>query len=379
MTKFIEIDSETAQKLFGTLDRNVRIIEDKLKVRIKLEGGALKIDSDNEKTVEQTALLIESLLVLIKRGYEVDENRVETGVALAKEDKTDEIIALATDTVAITSKGKHIKCKTVGQRYYVNAIKRNTLTFGIGPAGTGKTYLAVAMAVSAYKSGQVQKIIITLADGTSHEVSCDFDAISQEDFYAQIKNKKNKFSTAAPSPEYLISIFEKYVKNGQNVIFITLSSALSATNQYANVAAEKLNEKYRMEIDVRDQYSPGYKFNDWEMRGVPVRIELGPRDIENGKCVLVRRDNQEKIEVSLDEANNKLAEILDVFKSVDTKDIDAYNKVKMIASSYPGESAVVIKCTSTDKVFSFNTKVDANNYLVNELLGLLGEGNVVVK
>ena len=161
MTKFIEIDSETAQKLFGTLDKNVRIIEDKLKVLIKLEGGALKIDSDNDKIVEQTAMLIDSLMVLIKRGYEVDENRVETGVALAKEDKTDEIIALATDTVAITSKGKHIKCKTVGQRYYVNAIKRNTLTFGIGPAGTGKTYLAVAMAVSAYKSGQVQKIILT--------------------------------------------------------------------------------------------------------------------------------------------------------------------------------------------------------------------------
>jgi len=66
-----------------------------------------------------------------------------------------------------------------------------------------------------------------------------------------------------------------------------------------------------MEIDVRDQYSPGYKFNDWEMKGVPVRIKLGPRDIENGKCILVRRDNQEKIEVSIDEINNKLAEVLE--------------------------------------------------------------------
>ncbi|MBO5223476.1 MAG: PhoH family protein [Clostridia bacterium] len=161
MTKIIEIDSETAQKLFGTLDRNVRIIEDKLKVKVRLEGGALKIESGDEKIVDQTATLIETLIVLIKRGYDVDENRVETGVALAKEDKTEEILALATDTIAITAKGKHIKCKTVGQRYYVNEIKHNTLTFGIGPAGTGKTYLAVAMAVSAYKSGQVQKIILT--------------------------------------------------------------------------------------------------------------------------------------------------------------------------------------------------------------------------
>lgn len=106
-----------------------------------------------------------------------------------------------------------------------------------------------------FKIDEVVKSTVTLADGTSHEVSCDFDAISQEDFYAQIKNKKNKFSTAAPSPEYLISIFEKYVKNGQNVIFITLSSALSATNQYANVAAEKLNEKYENKVYVVDSHA----------------------------------------------------------------------------------------------------------------------------
>ena len=72
-----------------------------------------------------------------------------------------------------------------------------------------------------------------------------------------------------------------------------------------------LNEKYRMEIDIRENYTPGYKFNDWEMRGVPVRIELGPRDIENGVCIVVRRDNGEKITVSFDELSIKLQEILD--------------------------------------------------------------------
>lgn len=72
-----------------------------------------------------------------------------------------------------------------------------------------------------------------------------------------------------------------------------------------------LNEKYRMEIDIRENYTPGYKFNDWEMRGVPVRIELGPRDIENGVCIVVRRDNGEKITVSFNELSIKLQEILD--------------------------------------------------------------------
>lgn len=79
----------------------------------------------------------------------------------------------------------------------------------------------------------------------------------------------------------------------------------------ANSLFEKLNKNYRMKLDDRDQYSPGFKFNDWEMRGIPARIELGPRDIENNKCVVVRRDTNEKIEVSLDEIEEKLGNILE--------------------------------------------------------------------
>ena len=94
-------------------------------------------------------------------------------------------------------------------------------------------------------------------------------------------------------------------------VIVPVAMHKDGVKEAATELFEKLNEKYRMELDIREQYSPGYKFNDWEMRGVPVRIELGPRDIENGKCVLVRRDNQEKIEVSLDEVYDKLAEILD--------------------------------------------------------------------
>ena len=77
---------------------------------------------------------------------------------------------------------------------------------------------------------------------------------------------------------------------------------------------DKLNENYRAKIDIRDNFTPGYKFNDWEMRGVPVRIEIGPRDIENNQCVVVRRDTAEKIVVSLDEISDKLQEILDAIQ-----------------------------------------------------------------
>ncbi len=161
MTQTIEIATEIAKKLFGTLDRNVRIIEDGLRVRLKLEDGALKISSDKEEAVAYALTLVRSLCALAEKGLDLDENRVSQSVDLVKAGRGDEVVSLATDTVAVTARGKKILCKTVGQRRYVEAIKNHTLTFGIGPAGTGKTYLAVAMAVNAYKTGAVQRIVLT--------------------------------------------------------------------------------------------------------------------------------------------------------------------------------------------------------------------------
>lgn len=94
-------------------------------------------------------------------------------------------------------------------------------------------------------------------------------------------------------------------------VIVPVAAHKEGVLEAANALFEKLNGNFRMKLDDRDQYSPGYKFNDWEMRGVPVRIELGPRDIENNKCVVVRRDTSEKIEVSLDEIQEKLATILE--------------------------------------------------------------------
>ena len=101
------------------------------------------------------------------------------------------------------------------------------------------------------------------------------------------------------------------------VVIVPVAMHKEGVKEKAEEVYKGLLEKYRVELDAREQYSPGYKFNDCEMRGVPVRIELGPRDIENNKCVVVRRDNSEKIEVSLDELNEKLEVILeDIQKSM---------------------------------------------------------------
>lgn len=95
------------------------------------------------------------------------------------------------------------------------------------------------------------------------------------------------------------------------VVIVPIAAHKEGVLEKAEELKSKLKEKYRVELDSREQYSTGYKFNDWEMRGVPLRIEIGPKDIENGKCVFVRRDNQEKIDVSLDQVCAKAEEILD--------------------------------------------------------------------
>lgn len=161
MTQSIPITTESLLKLFGSLDENAIAVEKRLGVALRPRDGVLKIVGNDEVSVERAEGLIKSLLTLIGKGVELTRERVSAAIDLALMDKPDEIVALSTDAVAVTARGKYIRCRTLGQRAYVSAIRKNTLTFGIGPAGTGKTYLAVVMAVAAYKSGSVDKIILT--------------------------------------------------------------------------------------------------------------------------------------------------------------------------------------------------------------------------
>lgn len=161
MTQSIPVTTESLLKLFGSLDENAIAVEKRLGVALRPRDGVLKIVGNDEVSVERAEGLIKSLLTLIGKGVELTRERVSAAIDLALMDKPDEIVALSTDAVAVTARGKYIRCRTLGQRAYVSAIRKNTLAFGIGPAGTGKTYLAVAMAVAAYKSGSVDKIILT--------------------------------------------------------------------------------------------------------------------------------------------------------------------------------------------------------------------------
>ena len=148
------------QKLLGTFDENLNIVTHELDVAAQVEGVRLKITGGAE-SVALAQRVLEGILRLIRAGEPVDKSRIVYCIELAREGNLDDIEQVMSGVVAVTSRGKQVKCKTVGQKKYVDAIKNNTVVFGVGPAGTGKTYLAVCLAASAYKGKQVEKIILT--------------------------------------------------------------------------------------------------------------------------------------------------------------------------------------------------------------------------
>jgi len=153
--------SGVLQNLFGAGDENIRLLEHLLDVRIALRGGEIAVEGANEEAVIAAQDILRSLGALSARGERVDTAMVQYAVKLQEADELEQLDTLFKEVVATTFRGRPIRCKTLGQREYVKAIKKNTLTFGIGPAGTGKTYLAMAMAVSALKSKDVERIVLT--------------------------------------------------------------------------------------------------------------------------------------------------------------------------------------------------------------------------
>ncbi len=151
---------EHAVSLFGSFDENIRRIEQAFSVKVVSRGSDLKISGEAED-VAKAVRAVNGLLTLINKGEALSEQNVRYVLSLVNDGAEDKLSGLVGDCICITAKGKPVKPKTLGQKKYVEAIRQNTITLGAGPAGTGKTYLAVAMAVTAFRAKEVNRIILT--------------------------------------------------------------------------------------------------------------------------------------------------------------------------------------------------------------------------
>ena len=161
MQRTMEIDESLNLKdLFGSFDSNIKLIEKSLGVTVSAREDGLKI-SGVEENVEKAEQTLNVLIQILSRGEIIDEQKILYAITMVQENGGFDVKLLGNDVIAVSSKGVPIKTKTLGQKKYVDAIDENTIVFGIGPAGTGKTYLAVAKAVTALRAKEVNRIILT--------------------------------------------------------------------------------------------------------------------------------------------------------------------------------------------------------------------------
>lgn len=156
----VDIDAKYQASVFGQFDAYAKKIERALHVTLIPRNDTVKILGDASKA-EKAKSVLEQLTELARRGNEIKEQNVDYTISLAMEDSEEKVLEIDRDIICHTLQGKPIKPKTLGQKKYVDAIRKQMITFGLGPAGTGKTYLAMAMAITAFKSNEVSRIILT--------------------------------------------------------------------------------------------------------------------------------------------------------------------------------------------------------------------------
>jgi len=153
-------DRSEAMALLGERDEYIRVLMENFDARFISRGEALEI-SGEAAAVEPAAKIMRELQYLYRQGNAITMHEVRYSIGLVKGGKGEALHSLFSDTILVTSRGRHVRPKTLGQRVYVDAIKRNSITFGVGPAGTGKTYLAVVLACAALRNREVERIILT--------------------------------------------------------------------------------------------------------------------------------------------------------------------------------------------------------------------------
>lgn len=160
ISREVRVPSEHILNIFGQFDEHIKKLERQFKVAIVDRNGKI-IVSGSEKAVNRAVAIMNELVELSRRGNIIQEQNVDYAITMSMEENDDVLLEIDKDCICHTVSGKPVKPKTLGQKQYVDAIRNNMIVFGLGPAGTGKTYLAMAMAITAFKSQEVERIILT--------------------------------------------------------------------------------------------------------------------------------------------------------------------------------------------------------------------------
>ena len=160
METIIDVPAEHEKNIFGQFDAHVKIIEKTLNVTVIARNGEIKLIGENDNVTKAKSVFVQ-LIELSKRGNSITEQNINYALSLCFDHKEAAIVEIDQELICYTIAGKPIKPKTLGQKAYVDLIRKKMITFGVGPAGTGKTYLAMAMAITAFKNDEVSKIIMT--------------------------------------------------------------------------------------------------------------------------------------------------------------------------------------------------------------------------
>ena len=305
----MEVPMEHEQNVCGQLDCHIKVIERTLNVTVVARNGQMKVIG-NQGKVEQARRVMQSLITLSERGNVITEQNVNYALALSMEEKEDAIVEIDGDLICHTIQGKPIKPKTLGQKNYIDQIRKKMIVFGVGPAGTGKTYLAMAMAITAFKNDEVNKIIMTRPA---------IEAGEKLGFLpGDLQSKVDPYLRPLYDALYQIMGAESFMKN--------MEKGLIEVAPLAYMRGRTLDNSFII-LDEAQNTTPA------QMKMFLTRIGFGSKVIVTGD--LTQKDLPKDAKSGLEEAMKVLGKIDDIgFCHLSSKDVVRHPLVQKIVKAY---------------------------------------------
>lgn len=308
-TVSIDVPVEHMRNLFGEFDSHIKKIEEQLRVAVVNRDGAVRISGERE-AADHAARIVQELLALSKRGAVLEEQSVEYAIELGKQHKEDMLLAIDSDCICHAVNGKPIKPKTIGQKQYVDAMRDHMIVFGTGPAGTGKTYLAMAMAVTAFKNNEVSRIILTRPA---------IEAGEKLGFLpGDLQSKVDPYLRPLYDALYQIMGAESFARNTEK--------GLIEVAPLAYMRGRTLDNAYII-LDEAQNTTPA------QMKMFLTRIGFGSKVVITGDAS--QKDLAPDVKSGLDVATRVLSRIDDIaFCTLDSRDVVRHPLVQKIVKAY---------------------------------------------